>query len=94
MAAIRVGGGRVPFQSGNPEVDLGRSATQPANRAPARELSPQGGVQGSGAVLVTGGLGQWQSRGVTAEGVAFIGSRRQLSTWLGSPSSSISAARA
>ena len=57
MAAIPVRGGRVRFQSGNPEVDLGRSATQPANRAPARELSPQGGVRGSGAVPVTLGRG-------------------------------------
>ena len=58
MAAIPVRGGRVRFQSGNPEVDLGRSATQPANRAPARELSPRGGVRGSGVMPVTGGMGR------------------------------------
>src|SRR5215207_3556755 len=78
----RSAGGRVRFQSGNREVDLGRSATRPANRAPARELSPQGGVRGRApawAVAIAR---------VTAEGVASIGSGRLLATGPGSPSSS------
>ena len=87
MAAIPVRGGEPDF---SPETPRSTSAvprrSQPIAPRAVSSLHRRRPRQRRGARH--GRLGPWQSRGVTAEGVAFVGSRRLLSTGPGSASSS------
>jgi hypothetical protein len=73
----------VRFQSGNREVNLA-PLRDPARHGPqSRELSPQDGVRGSGAVPITGGSCRGSHTGSSPKVSLSIGKQASARTWAG-----------